>query len=59
MGYISWHSINISTDLSKFNGIIPCGLENSLVTSLNQLGVYIEMTEFDKILEVEFIKIFK
>ena len=59
--WVTYHGIavNISTDLSKFNGIIPCGLENSLVTSLNQLGIYIEMPEFDKILEAEFAKIFK
>lgn len=59
--WVTYHgiAINISTDLSKFNGIIPCGLENSLVTSLNQLGIYIEMPEFDKILETEFTKIFK
>lgn len=59
--WVTYHgiAINISTDLNKFNGIIPCGLEDSLVTSLNQLGVYIKMTEFDKILEAEFIKIFK
>lgn len=59
--WVTYHGIavNISTDLSKFNGIIPCGLENSLITSLNQLGIYIEMPEFDKILETEFTKIFK
>jgi len=59
--WVTYHGIavNISTDLDKFNGIIPCGLENSLVTSLNELGIYIEMPKFDKILETEFIKIFK
>ncbi|XVN41117.1 MAG: lipoyl(octanoyl) transferase LipB [Rickettsia endosymbiont of Argas persicus] len=59
--WVTYHGIavNISTDLSKFNGIVPCGLENSLVTSLNQLGIYIDILEFDKILEYEFIKIFK
>ena len=59
--WVTYHGIavNISTDLSKFKGIIPCGLENALVTSLNQLGIYIEMSTFDKILEAEFIKIFK
>ena len=59
--WVTYHgiAINISTDLSKFGGIIPCGLENSLVTSLNQLGIYIEMSEFDKIIQTEFNKIFK
>ncbi|WP_347939170.1 lipoyl(octanoyl) transferase LipB [Rickettsia oklahomensis] len=59
--WVTYHgvAINISTDLSKFCGIVPCGLENSLVISLNQLGVYIEMSEFDKIIQTEFNKIFK
>ncbi|HJD56493.1 MAG TPA: lipoyl(octanoyl) transferase LipB [Rickettsia endosymbiont of Pyrocoelia pectoralis] len=59
--WVTYHGIavNISTDLDKFNGIIPCGLENSLVTSLNELGVYIQMSEFDTILKNEFTKIFK
>jgi lipoyl(octanoyl) transferase len=59
--WVTYHgvAVNISMDLSKFSGIIPCGIENSLVTSLNQLGVYIEMSEFDKIIQAEFNKIFK
>ncbi|MGX6960954.1 MAG: lipoyl(octanoyl) transferase LipB [Rickettsia endosymbiont of Pentastiridius leporinus] len=59
--WVTYHGIavNISTDLDKFNGIIPCGLENSLVTSLNELGIYLQMSEFDRILENEFTKIFK
>lgn len=59
--WVTYHGIavNISTDLDKFSGIIPCGLENSLVTSLNELGIYIKMSEFDKILINEFTKIFK
>ncbi|AFE52454.1 lipoate-protein ligase B [Rickettsia prowazekii str. GvV257] len=59
--WVTYHgiAINISTDLCKFNGIIPCGLESSLVTSLNQLGIYVEMSEFDKIIQTEFNKIFK
>ena len=59
--WITYHGIavNISTDLSKFAGIIPCGLENSSVTSLKQLGIHVEMLEFDKIIQAEFNKIFK
>ncbi|AFC69128.1 lipoate-protein ligase B [Rickettsia amblyommatis] len=59
--WVTYHgvAINISTDLSKFSGIIPCGLENSLITSLNQLGIHVEVSEFDKIIQTEFNKIFK
>ncbi|MFY9589372.1 lipoyl(octanoyl) transferase LipB [Rickettsia endosymbiont of Halotydeus destructor] len=58
--WVTYHgvAVNISTDLDKFNGIIPCGLMNSAVTSLSQLGVNIDMNQFDKIIEIEFKKVF-
>jgi len=36
--HISFHgaAINVNTDLNKFNYIIPCGLENKGVTSIQQ-----------------------
>ncbi len=58
--WVTYHgiAINISTDLDKFTGIIPCGLTDSLVTSLTQIGVNIKMNQFDKILQTEFKKVF-
>ena len=47
--WISFHgiSINVSPDLSHFNGIIPCGIADQGVTSLKALGMDISMTELD------------
>ncbi len=37
--WIAYHgfSINISTDLSKYDAIIPCGIKNKDVTNLNNI----------------------
>ena len=39
--WVAYHgcSININNDLSKYERIIPCGLNNKLITSLNDLGI--------------------
>ena len=38
--WIAYHgfSLNISTDLSKYKGIVPCGIKNKGITSLKNLG---------------------
>jgi len=41
-------AFNINTDLSLFNGIIPCGISNKAVTSLRK--------EIDKPVEIDFVK---
>ena len=45
--WIAYHgfSINISTDLSKYDSIIPCGIRNKGVTSFKKIGI----TKVDKI----------
>lgn len=54
--WVTYHGIavNISPDLSKFDGIVPCGISDATVTSLQRLGVDISMQEFDAKLKVEF-----
>ena len=39
--WIAYHgfSINVSNDLSKYKGIVPCGLEDKRITSLKQMGI--------------------
>ena len=39
--WIAYHgfSINISTDLSKYDSIIPCGIRNKGVTSFKKIGI--------------------
>lgn len=58
--WVTYHGIavNISTDLDKFSGIIPCGIRNYPVTSLLELGVNIQMNEFDQVLKSEFKRVF-
>jgi lipoyl(octanoyl) transferase len=60
--WVTFHgiSINIDPDLSHFNGIIPCGVENPDfgVTSLTDMGHLMLMSEFDIIFRQAFERIF-
>jgi lipoyl(octanoyl) transferase len=40
-------SVNIAPDLSHFAGIVPCGIEEFGVTSLERLGRKVEMAQWD------------
>ncbi|WP_417484010.1 lipoyl(octanoyl) transferase LipB [Maricaulis salignorans] len=60
--WVSFHGIafNVAPDLSHFSGITPCGISNPLygVTSLEDLGVKVSMTDFDAALHLGFNEIF-
>ena len=58
---ISFHgvSLNINPNLDHFSGIIPCGNENSGVTSIEKIGLDISKEEIDNILISNFSKVFK
>ena len=43
-------SVNVQPDLSHFTGIVPCGIEEFGVTSLQRLGRQIDLATFDKAL---------
>ncbi len=47
-GGISYHgiSINISPDLSKFSGIVPCGIKDFGICSLESLKISTDIREF-------------
>ena len=47
--WVSFHglSINVSPDLSHFEGIVPCGIREHGVTSLADLGVDADMAALD------------
>ena len=47
-------SVNVSPNLADFGGIIPCGLAEYPVTSLEDLGVEAGMAELDAALKAEF-----
>jgi lipoyl(octanoyl) transferase len=52
--WITYHgiSINIDPDLNYYNNIIPCGLKNSSVTSLKELGYNYSINEFDEVIKI-------
>lgn len=58
--WVTYHgiSVNIAPDLGKFDGIIPCGINDAHVTSLKELGVDITIDEFDEILKRQWAKMF-
>ena len=57
--WIAYHgfSINVSNDLSKYNGIVPCGIKDKGVTSLKKLGVK-KYNNINKIIVKKFLNTF-
>ena len=57
--WIAYHgfSLNISTDLSKYNKIIPCGIKDKGITSLKNIGVN-NCTDINEIIINKFLKTF-
>lgn len=58
--WVSFHgvAINVNPDLTHFQGIVPCGLSQYGVTSCQDLGVSIPMTELDSILQEKWGSLF-
>jgi lipoyl(octanoyl) transferase len=60
--WITMHgfALNVNTDLSYFNYIIPCGIVNKQVTSLEkELGYNLDMNEVKEKLKRNFEKVFE
>ena len=52
-------ALNVNTDLSYFNGIVPCGISEKGVTSVsNELNKTIELDLVRKVLTENFLKKF-
>ena len=47
-------SINVAPDLTHFSGIVPCGIEEFGVTSLDALGRSSQMADLDRALRATF-----
>jgi lipoyl(octanoyl) transferase len=47
-------SVNIAPDLAHFSGIVPCGIADSAVTSLDEMGVPDAQEHFDHALRLRF-----
>jgi len=59
--WITMHgfALNVNTDLSYFNHIIPCGIVNKQVTSLEkELGKTVNMDEVKEKIKLNFEKVF-
>lgn len=51
---------NVNSDLNYFNNIIPCGINDKAVTSLNkELGREVDMTEIKEKLKKNFAELFE
>jgi len=60
--WVTMHGIgfNINSDLSYFNNIIPCGIENKSVTSMQEeLGVKLDFQEVSTVLKNQLAKQFE
>lgn len=58
--WVTFHgvSLNVSPDLSHYEGIVACGIRDHGVTSLAALGVAATMAEVDTALKAEFEALF-
>ena len=54
--WITWHgiSINVNPNLKPFEEIVPCGVQNGFVTSVEKEGKNISLNQFDKKLKENF-----
>jgi lipoyl(octanoyl) transferase len=54
--WVTFHgiSLNVSPDLSHYDGIVPCGISDQGVTSLEDLGQIVSLPEVDVVLKRAF-----
>ena len=57
--WIAYHgfSLNICNDLSKYKGIVPCGIKDKGITNFKKLGIN-KYNNVDKIIAKKFLNIF-
>ena len=57
--WIAYHgfALNINNDLSRYNGIVPCGIKDKDITNLKKLGIY-KYNNIEKIIIRKFLNIF-
>jgi lipoyl(octanoyl) transferase len=58
--WVSFHgiSLNVAPDLSHFGGIVPCGIADYGVTSLERLGAPADLAATDAALAAAFTSVF-
>jgi len=58
--WVVWHGIalNINPNLNHFNGIVPCGMTDAPVTSLEKLGLDVSREQVEEIIKEQAKKVF-
>lgn len=58
--WVTYHgvSLNVAPDLTHFDGIVPCGVHEHGVTSLNALGINATMADVDEAMRDSFVEVF-
>jgi lipoyl(octanoyl) transferase len=58
--WVTYHgvSLNVEPELSHFDGIVPCGLDDYGVTSLADLGLPVTLSDVDVALRETFAEVF-
>jgi len=58
--WVTFHGValNVDPDLSHYDGIVPCGIRQHGVTSLQELGILVSPPDVDVALKRAFMKIF-
>ena len=58
--WVTFHgvSLNVAPNLEHFSGIVPCGLHDTPVTSLEELGAETDMARVDEALRTSFEEVF-
>jgi lipoyl(octanoyl) transferase len=58
--WVSWHgvAVNVAPNLDHYAGIVPCGISEHGVTSLDALGFSVTMTEADAALRAAWHEVF-
>ena len=59
--WVSFHgiSINVAPQLDHYEGIVPCGISDFGVTSLQDLGISASMGDLDEVLKTSFETVFR
>lgn len=52
-------ALNVAPDLSNYSGIVPCGISQFGVTSMQELGVHVSMDEVDAAIQEAFEAVFE
>lgn len=58
--WVTFHgiSLNVSPDLGHYSGIVPCGITDQGVTSFEDLGQLVSLSEVDSVMRTHFEAIF-